>query len=159
MHYKQVHHSKMKKENVRMFKKDQESGVLKEEITLKNILEYKSPENQTSTGFMPTASLSQNLGQTLSQTISHNLNTATLQNLMNSEMMKNSEIMNSEMMNSNTIKSEMRNSAINNSENDQSTGQQEQAPPLSRSPPLNTFGLPTNLSSVLNALDPNNMQS
>ena len=145
-----------------MYKKDQESGVMKEEITLKNILEYKSPNPEGQTGFMPTASLSQNLGQTLSQSISQNLNAATLQNLMNSEIM-NSEIMKSEIMNSGIMKSEimktdMRNTEINNSESVQSTSQQEQAP-LSRSPPLNTFGLPANLSSVLNALNPNNMQS
>ena len=44
MHYKQVHHQKMKKENVRMFKKEDEVEVFRtaKDEGLKSILEYRN---------------------------------------------------------------------------------------------------------------------
>ena len=135
-----------------MFKKEDE-GVyrpLKDEITLKNILEYKSPnlEQQSQTThnqnfnaesrFMPASNLS----------ISRSINAATvnLQNAVNQEANNMPEAMN-EGANGDTGEG-----------NNSSSNQQQQAP-LSKSPPMNTFGLPTSLNSVLNALDSNNMQS
>lgn len=152
MHYKQVHHQKMKKENVRMFKKEDEPGVfrpMKEEsgaLTLKNILEFNktSPipeQQQESIGMMnqrENSNTLNNLHSTLQNSSSGFLPNLSLQKTEN-EISSNNE---------------------SNSEQPQQQPQlQEQQLQQQQSNTASIAGLPASVTSILNALDPNNMQS